>query len=504
MAIAHTLCCEQARQASLQNKSLSLSVVAMMAATLVAAGPARSQSSVEAETATATLGTPADFSAMVAEKLPAVVGILSTSAAPPEQEMRPRLPPGMEEFFGSPQPGGPRGPGPGEGSGRMQAQGSGFIISADGYVVTNNHVIAGAEKIEILFEDGRPAAAELVGTDPATDIALLKIDGASDLPFVEWGESDDVRIGEWLVAIGNPFGLGGTVTAGILSARSRDIRSGPYDDFLQTDAPINSGNSGGPLFDAEGLVIGVNTAIFSPSGGSVGIGFAVPSEVARNVVEQLREKGRVDRGWLGVQLQPLSDELAAALDLEGTDGALVAEVTPDSPASTAGLEAGDVITAVGDQQISAPRDVSFAVADLDAGTQATFHVVRDGSGQEITVEIGARPHTELAATGESPEGGEGPRLGLSLAPLDGRLREQLSLPGNVTGVVVADAETGSAGAEAGLRRGDVIVQANGEAVTSPQGLVDLVKGLDDPEEPILLRVYRDGSHFFVPVTPGTS
>lgn len=243
-----------------------------------------------AETATPAL--PADFSAMVAEKLPAVVGILGTAAAPSEPQAGPRLPPGLQEFFGLPQPGTSRGAG-GDGlPRRMQAQGSGFIISPDGHVVTNNHVIAGAEEIEVVFDDGRQAAADPVGADPATDIALLKVAEAAGLPAVEWGDSDAVRIGEWLAAIGNPFGPAGTVTAGILSARSRDIRSGPSDDFLQTDAPINRGNSGGPPFDAEGRVLGVNTAIISPRGGRVGIGFGVPAEVARSVVDPLRETGR--------------------------------------------------------------------------------------------------------------------------------------------------------------------------------------------------------------------
>lgn len=481
--------------------AIALAPAAALAAALSLTAPAPAAAQTAAETATP--GLPADFSAMVAEKLPAVVGILSTAAAPAEPQAGPQLPPGLQEFFGLPQPGGPRGPGRGPGGDgmprRMQAQGSGFIISPDGYVVTNNHVIAGAEEIEVVFDDGRQAAADLVGADPTTDIALLKVAEAEGLPAVEWGDSDAVRIGEWLVAIGNPFGLGGTVTAGILSARSRDIRSGPYDDFLQTDAPINRGNSGGPLFDAEGRVIGVNTAIFSPSGGSVGIGFAVPSEVARSVVDQLRETGRVERGWLGVQLQPLSEELAAALGLDGSEGALVADVTPDSPAAEAGIEAGDVIRAVGDDPVASPRDLSFAVAELAAGTQAAFRVIRDGTERDLTVEIGARPLAEAAAAAEPEVPDDTPRLGLSLAPLDDPMREQLDLPADVSGIVVAGVEAGSPAAEAGLRRGDVIVQADGTAVTAPQDLADRVAEAGAGDGPILMRLYRDGGYAFVAV-----
>lgn len=467
-----------------------------LAATLLIAAPAPAP----AQTPEAATGLPADFSAMVAEKLPAVVGILSTAAAPSAPPAGPQLPPGFQDFFGLPQPGAPGRPGGGAAPRRMQAQGSGFIISADGYVVTNNHVIAGAEEIEVVFDDGRQAAAELVGADAATDIALLKVEGASDLPAVDWGDSDAVRIGEWLVAIGNPFGLGGTVTAGILSARSRDIRSGPYDDFLQTDAPINRGNSGGPLFDAEGEVIGVNTAIFSPSGGSVGIGFAVPSEVARSVVDQLRETGQVERGWLGVQLQPLTEELADALGLDGTGGALVAEVTPDSPAAEAGIEAGDVIRAVAGEAVETPRDLSFAVAALSAGAEAAFRIARDGAEEELTVTIGARPLAAEVAEDVQPDPDGNPRLGLSLAPLDRQMRQQLGLPADVSGTVVAGVQPGSPAAEAGLRRGDVIVEADGTGVSAPQDLADLVAAAG--EGPILMRVYRDGSHAFVAVPRG--
>ncbi|MEO0744205.1 MAG: trypsin-like peptidase domain-containing protein, partial [Pseudomonadota bacterium] len=315
-----------------------------------------------AQAQTGSYPAPQDFSEMVQAKLPSVVGIIATGAAPdPVQGQRPQLPPGLEDFFGLPRPdAAPRGP--------RQALGSGFFISVDGYVVTNNHVIAGASEIQVVVDQERRLDARLVGTDPATDIAVLKIDDAGSFPAVEWGASRDLEIGEWVVAIGNPFGLGGTVTAGIVSAQSRDINSGPYDDFIQTDAAINSGNSGGPLFDAEGRVIGVNTAIFSPNGGgNVGIGFAVPAHVAARIAADLRDDGAVSRGWLGVQIQPVSEAIAGALGLDDMSGAMINDVTPDGPADAAGVQAGDVVLSVNGAAISDPRDLVFSVADLAIG-----------------------------------------------------------------------------------------------------------------------------------------
>jgi serine protease Do len=438
---------------------------------------------------------------MVEEKLPAVVGILSTAEAPARQRNRPRLPPGLEDFFGLPTPPGGNQPGNENGTAprKMRAQGSGFIISPDGYVVTNNHVVAEAEEIDVVMNDERQMTAELVGTDPATDIALLKIDGLEEeLPAVDWGDSDAVKIGEWLVAIGNPFGLGGTVTAGILSARSRNIQAGPYDDFLQTDAPINRGNSGGPLFDAGGNVIGVNTAIFSPSGGSVGIGFAVPSNVVKNVVAQLREKGRVERGWLGVQIQPVTPGIAEAMQLGTDSGALVADVSPDSPAEAAGMQPGDVVVGLNGEEITNPRDLSFAVAEIEAGTEAEVTVMRDGSEETLTVEIGQKPAPRTAQQAPAPD--DTPKLGLSLAPLDPSVRESLGLDADIAGVAIAGVQNGSPAAQAGLRRGDVIVEANGTAVAAPQDLIEVVAAAHEAREPVLLRIYRDGNYAFRAVT----
>jgi serine protease Do len=434
---------------------------------------------------------PADFSAMVAEKLPAVVGILSTVEAPvTDPRAMPQLPPGLEEFFGAPLPDRPP-PGP------MRGQGSGFIISADGLVVTNNHVVEGAGEIEVVLDDGRQLPAEIVGTDPATDIALLRVEAEDDLPTVAWGDSDALEIGEWVVAIGNPFGLGGTVTAGIVSARSRDINAGPYDDFIQTDAAINRGNSGGPLFDATGEVVGVNTAIFSPSGGNIGIGFAVPSAVAERIVADLREDGRVDRGWLGVQIQPLDDDIAAAFGVDSTDGALIAAVEPGSPAAEAGLAPGSIVTAVNGTPISAPRDLVFAVADLDMGSEATF-TVRTGSGEteEITVTIGEQLLRQTAAAAPQGIEADGARLGVSVAPLTPDLRAQLGLPETVEGLAVSQVQPGSPAAEAGLMRGDVLVEAAGEPVEDVSDLRDAADTAQEAGRPLLLRIFRDGAYLF--------
>jgi serine protease Do len=384
----------------------------------LAAPPALSQTALPPDVDDPTL--PGDFSSMVARKLPAVVGILSTVEAPvADPRTMPQLPPGLEEFFGMPMPDAPpRGP--------MLGQGSGFIISPDGLVVTNNHVIQGAEEIEVVLDDGRRLPGTVVGTDAATDIALLQIEADGDLPTVEWGDSEALQIGEWVVAIGNPFGLGGTVTAGIVSARSRNINAGPYDDFIQTDAAINRGNSGGPLFDATGNVVGVNTAIFSPTGGSVGIGFAVPSAVAERIVADLRDDGTVERGWLGVQIQPLDENIAAAFGVDTTDGALVAAVEPGSPAEAAGIEPGSIVTAVNGVDVGTPRDLVFAVADLEMGAEAVL-TVRTGpqESEEITVTIGEQPSMRTTAVEPDATGGDRARLGLALAPLTEELRGQL-------------------------------------------------------------------------------
>ncbi len=442
---------------------------------------------------------PFNFVRIVDEKLPAVVGILSTGPAPVAQPgQMPQLPPGMEQFFGTPEQV-PRRP--------MQSQGSGFIISADGYVVTNNHVISGAETIEVVTDDDTRFDATLVGTDPATDIALLKVESEDDLPSVAWGRSQDLDIGEWVVAIGNPFGLGGTVTAGIVSARARNINSGPYDDFIQTDAAINRGNSGGPLFNTDGDVVGVNTAIFSPTGGSVGIGFSVPSRVAQSIVEDLRDDGKVQRGWLGVQIQPMSPSLAEALGLEETSGALVANVTPGGPADAAGLQSGDVILSLAGEPIETPRDLTFAVAEQKTNEAVNVTILRDGeeSAQEIT--IGLRPEQNVQPATPDPatsDGYDGPRMGVSIAPLTTELRQRLGLPPELQGLVVQSVAQDSAAARAQLRPGDVIVEAASEPVTDIETLRSAVAAAEEDDGSLLLRIFRAGGYAYVAVRFGES
>jgi serine protease Do len=470
---------------------MSVALAALLAAGLPAA-PAVAQDS--------GFTTPDGFSQMVAERLPSVVGILSTGPAPEAMPApMPDLPPGLREFFGGPGPQmGPQGP-----QGPLSSQGSGFIISSDGLVVTNNHVIEGAERIEVVLNDERRLEATLVGTDAATDIALLRVDAGEDLPAVEWGASDDLAIGEWVVAIGNPFGLGGTVTAGIVSARSRDIDAGPYDDFIQTDAAINRGNSGGPLFDAEGDVVGVNTAIFSPSGGNVGIGFAVPAAVAERVVADLEDDGRVDRGWLGVQVQTVDETLAEALGLEAPEGVLIAHVTEDGPAAGAGLEPGDVILSVGGESIADPRALRFAIAELPVGEPVSVTYLRDGDEEEAEVTIGLRAAALGAeetppATG-IPEEPDGPRIGVSVTPLSGDLREQANVPNDVRGLLVQDVAPGGPAAEAGLQAGDVMISADDATLGQVETLRDAIEMAVEDDGLLLVRFWRGGNYGFVSI-----
>jgi serine protease Do len=310
----------------------------------------------------------------------------------------------------------------------MAATGSGFIVDQSGLIVTNNHVVDGADKITVAFSDGHELEAKLVGQDPDTDLALIKVE-AEGLPVAKFGDSDRVRVGDPVIAVGNPFGLGGTVTAGIVSAKDRVIGAGRYDDFLQIDAPINRGNSGGPTFNLQGEVVGLNTAIHSPSGGNVGIGFAIPSNLVAEVIDDLRDDGMVERGWLGVHMQTLDEDLAGSLGLENASGALVAQVTPDSPAAKAGLEQGDVIVEYAGQAIDQVRTLTRAVGDTDPDTEAKVVVWRDGAEKTLEVEIGQMPRQdEVVAAAEAAEGADTPKLGVMLAELTPDAREQLDLP----------------------------------------------------------------------------
>jgi serine protease Do len=352
--------------------------------------------------------------------------------------------------------------------------GSGFIIDATGYIVTNNHVIEGAEEITVRLQDNTEYKARLIGHDPKTDLALLKIDAPKPLPYVEWGDSNKARIGDWVLAIGNPFGLGGTVTAGILSARQRDINAGPYDDFLQTDAAINRGNSGGPMFDIDGKVIGINTAIFSPSGGSIGIGFALPSSLARGVITQLRAYGHPRRGWLGVRIQSVTPELAEGLKMAKPMGALIAAVTDGGPADKAGIRQGDVVITFDGKDIDEMRHLPLIVAETPFDTSVPVIVLRQGKEMTFQVKLGELDEaTEAKAdAGALPPKQTVPQtnkmiLGLSLAEMSQQLRQRYNIADEASGVVVLNVDSKSNAAGKGLKAGDVIVEVDQNAVSTP-------------------------------------
>ncbi|MDX1484549.1 MAG: Do family serine endopeptidase [Alphaproteobacteria bacterium] len=441
---------------------------------------------------------PKGFSDVVSAQMPAVVNIATTQEIPTSTAPGLNLPEGsrldefLKDFFGNRMP---------EGETRKaRALGSGFIISAEGHVVTNAHVVDKASEIQVVLQDDRTIDAKLIGSDPATDLALLKIEAAGPLPHVEWGDPDRTKVGDWVIAIGNPFGLGGSVSVGVLSARSRDIQAGPYDDFLQTDAPINSGNSGGPLFDRRGKVIGVNTVILSPSGGNIGIGFAIPASTAEPIIAQLRESGRVERGWLGVQIQPVTDGVAKALDLKDTDGVLVASVNEGSPAAKAGVQAGDIIRSFGGRRIGKMRDLPRMVANTPIGTEVPVKVLRDGADKVLQVTVGRKPDGGNVAAAEPagrPEA-KGRAFGMALSDVSPRAREKLGLKGKVTGALVTDVRRGSPAAEEGIRPGDVIVSVGKEKVSSAaQAAKALASASRFGGKPILLRINRGGDYLFV-------
>ena len=376
------------------------------------------------------------------------------------------------------------------------ALGSGFIIDAAGYIVTNNHVIANAEKVTVIFQDNSRHTAKVIGRDEKTDIALLKVDTGRELPYVTWGNSDNAKVGDWVVAVGNPFGLGGTVTAGIVSALGRNINEGPYDDFLQIDAPINRGNSGGPTFDLHGRVIGINTAIYSPSGGSVGIGFALPSNTAKFVVAELKQNGHVTWGWLGVAIQSVTPSIAKSLGLdpERTSGALVASVSPDSPAAKAGLKSGDVITAAGGHKIQTVHDLPRLVAASPVGSKLGLTILRNGNEQTLDATIGEMPKKLASAE----PGGEQPAsaLGMQFVPLTPQLRSQLRVPKEVNGVVVGQIASDSPANALGMQPGDVIEPIDQKPVTRPAEAAKELK-VAAAHGDVLLLLNRHGVNEFV-------
>ena len=391
---------------------------------------------------------------------------------------------------------------------RVQSLGSGFVLDGtEGIIITNNHVIEGADEITVNFNDGSKLAAEVIGTDPKTDLAVLKVDPDGPLKAVAFGDSDKMRVGDWVMAIGNPFGLGGTVTTGIVSARNRDINSGPYDNYLQTDASINRGNSGGPLFNELGEVIGINTAIISPSGGSIGIGFAIPSKTAMQVIAQLREFGETRRGWLGVRIQEVTDEIAESLGMSDAEGALVAGITEGGPAEEAGLTAGDVIVEFNGQRVPSMRDLPRMVADTPVAEEVDVVVLRKGTEVTLKVTLGRLEEADSAvadASGESPadEPSEtSSMLGMTLAPMSDELREKYTIAEDVEGVVVTEVEAGSDAAEKRITAGDVIVEVAQEAVKEPADIRARVQTLKEEGRRLALLLISNaqGEVRFIPV-----
>jgi serine protease Do len=382
----------------------------------------------------------------------------------------------------------------------IMGQGSGFFISADGFAVTNNHVVDGASKVEVTMDDGKSYTAKVIGTDARTDLALIKVEGRSDFPFARLSDGKP-RIGDWVLAVGNPFGLGGTVTAGIVSAIGRDIGSGPYDDFIQIDAPVNKGNSGGPAFNTEGDVLGVNTAIYSPSGGSVGIAFSIPASTVKTIVNQLKDKGSVSRGWIGVQIQPVTAEIADSLGLKKAEGALVAEPQANGPAAKAGIESGDVITQVNGENVKDARELARTIGGLAPGASVKLNVLHKGQDKVVNLTLGTLPNTVEAKadtdkddSGKSTRGTDVPRLGLTVAPAN-------SVAGaGKEGVVVTEVDPKSAAAERGFKEGDVILEVAGKTVTSAGDVRDAISAAKtDNKNVVLMRVKSGGQSRFVAV-----
>ena len=408
----------------------------------------------------------------------------------------------MERFFR--RFGGPDGfPGQKGGGGRgrvVQGQGSGFFISADGFAVTNNHVVDGADKVEVTTDDGKTYTAKVIGTDQRTDLALIKVEGSSNFPFAKLADGKP-RIGDWVLAVGNPFGLGGTVTAGIVSASGRDIGNGPYDDFIQIDAPVNKGNSGGPAFSVNGDVVGVNTAIYSPSGGSVGIAFSIPASTVKSVVAQLKDKGSVSRGWIGVQIQPVTQDIADSLGMKKAEGALVAEPQANGPAAKAGIESGDVITSVNGETVKDARELARTIGGLAPDTAVKLNVLHKGQEKTIDLTLGKLPNTVEAKAdndngdnGKLSRGTDVPKLGLTVAPAN-------SVAGaGKEGVVVTEVDPKSAAAERGFKEGDVILEVAGKGVNSAGDVREAITAAhNDNKNSVLMRVKSGGQSRFVAV-----
>jgi serine protease Do len=487
-----------------------LASVAALGAAVLLAGPggyAPSSLTASARATEAVAQHPASFADVVAKVKPAVISVrvkvdAMADAGQMEQnggeDVNP-LNPGspMYKFFRHFSP--EEMPGMRQRS-EMSGEGSGFFITADGYAVTNYHVVDHAKSVQVTTDDGASYAAKVIGTDEKTDLALIKVDGKGDFPFVKFADRAP-RVGDWVVAVGNPFGLGGTVTAGIVSARGRDIGAGPYDDYVQIDAPINKGNSGGPAFDVDGNVIGVNTSIFSPSGGSVGIGFDIPAETAKHVVAQLKDNGHVTRGWLGVQIQPVTAGIADSLGLKKAEGAMVDEPQKGSPAAAAGIETGDIIRAVNGTKVKDARELARMVGTLAPKTEVKLDIIRQGQEKTLTVTLGEMPKDRQAKMEKEPTAPttDVPHLGLSLAPAS-----DVAGAGD-TGVVVMNVEPDGPAAEQGFQRGNVILDVAGKPVTNVGDVRNALKeAKTSGKHTVLMRVKMGDATRFVAVPLGNA
>jgi serine protease Do len=465
---------------------------------------------------------PDSFADLSAKLLPAVVNVSSSQTVTAKNGPGPGVGPEMPIF----PPGSPfeqffkdflnrNRPGQGGGGGgdnqpaprRAQSLGSGFIVDAAGYVVTNNHVIEGADEVSVILQDNTALKAEIIGRDESGDIALLKVKTDRPLPTVDFGDSSASRVGDWVLAIGNPFGLGGSVTAGIVSARGRDIHQGQYDDFIQTDAAINRGNSGGPLFNMDGQVIGINTAIFSPSGGSIGIGFSIPSNMAKNIVAQLKEFGHPRRGWLGVKIQQVTPEIAESLGLKDASGAMVAGVTDGGPAEKAKIHGGDIILKFDGQDVKEMHNLPRIVADAEVGKDVPVVLWRDGKEMTVQTVLAERPaDVQLAAADPTkPADATKPTdisgLGLKVAPVSQDLKDKFQLQDSQKGVVITDVTPNTPAAERGLKPGDVIVEVQQGPITSPgdvQKQVDAARKAD--RKFVLMLIQREGGMQYIPLS----
>ena len=473
----NVLASEVSKSVSVRRATLPIVVAVALGTTLLGTYLSRDVAATAAITEHG-VGMPASFADLVDATRPSVVGIMTRGdsargGVPRELRGLPEEHP-LHRFFG-------------ERGGRQQVRGmgSGFIIDADGLIVTNHHVIDGAAEIMVVLHDGREVAAQLVGSDAKTDLAVLKIDAGIPLSAASFGDSNDARVGDWVVAVGSPFGLGGSYTAGIISARGRDIRSGPYDDYLQIDAPINRGNSGGALFNTRGEVIGVNTAIFSPNGGNVGIGFAVPAEIAQSVIADLSDDGIVERGWLGVQIQALSAAMARSLGLTTAAGALIADVEDASPAAKAGVQVGDVVLEVNGKSVKRMRDLPRLVAEVKSGQRVPMKIWRRGKQQTLSVTMGMQGGPQVAQA-NAPLA---PEMGLVIAPLDENLRARFRVRPETRGVIIVDVLSDSPAAKLGLRPGMVIEMVSQRPIASPGELKEsLAKARADQLDAVLLLV----------------